>query len=167
MITQLSIFNENNEQGIATFNDAFIIRLLENNLKNNIKYEIISDTECIIKYTGVFEGDNSNMHKDITNFYDGDYTIEIKLSIENNSLIVKSEEYTFTGTIYQDTDEGTKQVGNIDTTHVEDHPQYMGDLYSDLVDYIKNYIPVIVTLAEFDGKLLKDSHIEYMTEIGK
>lgn len=167
MITQLSIFNENNEQGIATFNDPFIIRLLENNLKNNIKYEIISDTECVITYSSEFSGDNSNMHKDIVNHYDGDYTIEIKLSIEDNKLIVKSEEYTFDGTIYQDTDDGSEKVGIIDITHTESQPQYMGDLYSDLVDYIKNWIPVIVTLSEFDGKLLKDSHVDYVAEIRK
>ena len=167
MITKLSTFNENNEQGIVTFNDAFIITLLKNNLKDKINYNIVSDTECVITYTSVFGGDNSNMYKDIVNFYDGDYTVEIIIAIENEKLMIKSIEYTFDGTIYQDDDDETKQVGTIDYTYTESEDQYMGDKYSDLVEYIKDIVPLTVSLTEFDGKLLNDSHIEFIKEIGK
>lgn len=179
MYTVLSIIKENGEQGLITFDDVNVKKLIDN------LYEYIENEKSFRgskihfniegpKLTLTFSGHASGIYEDT---YEDtildvvcDYDMIIVFEIINGELYITSETYNLTdGHVTYTTGEGPDEVinnveENLSETYTVSRENWIGETYNDLIDLFKTDIYYYITLDTLDPSFnIEDKYLKRVT----
>lgn len=179
MYTVLSIIKENGEQGLITFDDVNVKKLIDNiyeyienekSFKGSKIHFNIEGPKLTLTFNGHASGIYEDTYEDIILDVTCNYDIIIVFEIINGELYVTSETYNLTdGDVTYTTGEGPDEAAytvkeNLSETYTVSEVNWIGETYKDLIDLFKKDIYYYITLDTLDPSFnIEDKYLQCVT----